>query len=630
MMNEGDSVKILLVDDQPAKLLSYEVILRELGENLIKASSAREALELLLKHEIAVVLVDVCMPDLDGFQLAQMVREHPRFQRTAIIFISAVHLTEVDALRGYEMGAVDYVPVPVVPEVLRAKVRIFVELYRKSRQLEQLNRELEQRVGERTAELKAANTRLTQSEQLRSLALAAGQMGSWSWDAVTGECTLDEGQYRILGIEPGTFEITAESVRGLIHPEDLPRLEEAFTKTAESTESRQTEFRIRRPSGEIRWCIGTVAARRNSANWIVRVSGVTVDITSRKNAEEHQVMLAREVDHRSRNVLAVVQSVIRLTRAETIAAYIKAVEGRVGALSRAHTLLSRSRWEGADLASLASEELAPYRSAGDDRAIASGPSIILGPAVAQTLALVLHELATNAAKYGALSAPRGKVSVTWNLTSEELTLRWVETGGPQPTPPSSEGYGTRVINATVEGQLEGQVLFDWRPEGLCCTIVVRRSGNLLTGLPPLVPLASECEARLLVEPLKGKRLLLVEDEALVAMMIEDLLGDLGFEVVGPFGNIAEAESEARAGAIDAAVLDVNVGGQLAYPLADLLIARGVPIAFVTGYGRESVDSRFSDVPILQKPIEQDLLRSIFALPAESAPSELAEGETAAA
>jgi len=144
------TVNILLVDDQPAKLLSYEAILSGLGENLIKATSAREALERLLTCEIAVILVDVCMPELDGFEFARMVREHPRFQQTAIIFVSAVLLTEVDALRGYEMGAVDYVPVPVVPEVLRAKIKVFAELYRKTMELETLNRRLEQRVAERT------------------------------------------------------------------------------------------------------------------------------------------------------------------------------------------------------------------------------------------------------------------------------------------------------------------------------------------------------------------------------------------------------------------------------------------------------------------------------------------------
>ena len=135
-------VNILMVDDQPAKLLSYEVMLEELGENLLKATSGREALEMLLKTDVAVVLMDVSMPELDGFQLAEMIREHPRFQKIAIIFISAVHLTDLDRLKGYQRGAVDYISVPVIPDLLRAKVSVFAELHRKARQLELLNQEL--------------------------------------------------------------------------------------------------------------------------------------------------------------------------------------------------------------------------------------------------------------------------------------------------------------------------------------------------------------------------------------------------------------------------------------------------------------------------------------------------------
>jgi signal transduction histidine kinase len=163
-MND-DRVTILLVDDQPAKLLSYQAILEGLGDTLLTAGSATEALEQLLRHEVAIVLVDVCMPDLDGFELARMIREHPRYQKTSILFVSAVHLTEIDRLRGYELGAVDYIPVPIVPEILRAKVAVFAELYRKTRQLERLNVELESRVRERTAELEASTARLLESEE---------------------------------------------------------------------------------------------------------------------------------------------------------------------------------------------------------------------------------------------------------------------------------------------------------------------------------------------------------------------------------------------------------------------------------------------------------------------------------
>jgi signal transduction histidine kinase len=163
-----DPINILLVDDQPAKLLSYEAILQGLGENLIKAGSAREAFEHLLKEDIAIVLSDVCMPDLDGFELARMIRNHPRFQHTAIIFVSAVALSDADRVKGYSYGAVDYVLVPIVPELLLAKVRVFADLFRKTRQIEFLNAELERRVDQRTAELARANVELKRQVEERT------------------------------------------------------------------------------------------------------------------------------------------------------------------------------------------------------------------------------------------------------------------------------------------------------------------------------------------------------------------------------------------------------------------------------------------------------------------------------
>ena len=281
-MMDQEKVNILLVDDQPAKLLAYEVILKELGENLVTAASGREALEFLLKNEVAIILVDVCMPELDGFELAAMIREHPRFQKTAMIFISAIQVSDIDRLRGYEMGAVDYVPVPVVPEVLRAKVKVFAELYRKTRQLERLNVELEDRVRARTAELEESHTRLLESEQRRSLAIAAGKMGSWDWDWVNGDWMWDEGQYQILGLEPGSFDLTPANIQALFHPDDVHELHKAWGGFARGVKSLEAEFRILRPDGEVRWCAGTAAASTDKSGRVVRVSGVTVDITERK------------------------------------------------------------------------------------------------------------------------------------------------------------------------------------------------------------------------------------------------------------------------------------------------------------------------------------------------------------
>jgi PAS domain S-box-containing protein len=611
-MPSDHKVNILLVDDQPAKLLTYETILSGLGERLIMAASAKEALEQLLKQEIAVILVDVCMPELDGFQLAAMIREHPRFQKTAIIFISAIHLTDVDRLRAYEMGAVDYVPVPVIPEVLRAKVRIFAELYRKTRQLEDLNAQLERRVSERTAELEASSGSLLESEQRRSLALAAGQMGSWEWDPVSGRFEWDDGQYRIFGVDPESFDVTVDNVRKLIHPDDWKHLQNAIKPAMPSAPSHQAEFRVCRPNGELRWCIGTAVASVDTTDHIIRISGVTVDITERKQAEEHQALLAREVDHRARNALALVQSIIRLTRADTVKSYVAAIEGRIAALSRAHTLLAQSRWQGADLARLVDDELAAYRTGDPQKLTTAGPDVSLEPRTAQTLALALHELSTNAAQYGALSVMSGRVRLTWELRTDRLILRWIESGGPTTAPPACPGFGIRVISASIERQLEGEARFEWRSEGLHCTLAMpcgdriarmaRSTGTrMLTDDRPALPIKLKT----------GNRILLVEDEILVAMMMRDILGDLGYSVVGPFSRLSEAMIAAVHEEIDAGVVDINLGGEFVYPVADVLVARGIPFVFITGYGVESIDKRFGSVPIIKKPVQRQALQKLF-------------------
>ena len=606
-----DKVNILLVDDQPAKLLTYQAILGDVGETLLTANNATEALELLLKNDVAVVLIDVYMPDIDGFQLAAMIRNHPRFEKTALIFISAILLTDVDRLRGYEMGAVDYVPVPVIPEVLRAKVKVFVELYRKTRQLEQLNRELEARVAERTAALAASTRQLRQSERLRSLALAAGQMGSWEWNVARGNTTWDQGQCEIFGVDPSTFVPTVDSVRPLIGPGDFELLERAFRKLSKSANTFQTEFRVLRPNGEVRWCTGTAIANFDEQGRLIWLSGVTADITERKRAEERQILLAEEVDHRARNVVAVVQSIMRLTRADTIDGYIGALDGRIGALSNAHRLLASSRWEGADLNRLVDEEFAPYRAGGKERVSVRGPVVVLPPATAQTIALALHELATNAAKYGALSREAGHVDLTWRLSDGRLELSWKESNGPQIVPPSRRGYGSRAIVAGIERQLGGIVKFDWQPNGLSCTLSVPHdaSKESLKGVP--IDL-SQTEGALAqdADP-NDKRVLLVEDEPLVSMMLADMLAAFGHKVDGPYNRFSDAMLAAKSNNLQAGILDVNLGGEKTYAVADILADRKIPFAFVTGYGPDTIISEFSHAPVLQKPIEAAKLHALL-------------------
>jgi len=307
-MSRNEKVNILMVDDQPAKLLSYEVMLDGLGENLIQASSAKQALEILLNNDVAVVLMDVSMPELDGFQLAAMIRQHPRFQRTAIIFVSAVHLTDIDQVRGYEHGAVDYISVPVVPELLRAKVRVFAELHRKTRELETLNRELEQRVLDRTEELAGKAELLLQlnmelvskNQQLDAIIHTAPDI-IFSRQADGSRDYISDRFYEFTGAAP-------ESANGFgwldyVHPEDKQKAMADWLLSVESGANYEAEYRIRAKDGSYRWFRARAVPIRNDGK-IVRWYGTCSDIhdskvleqSIRDNAAELEKMVDRRTD----------------------------------------------------------------------------------------------------------------------------------------------------------------------------------------------------------------------------------------------------------------------------------------------------------------------------------------------
>src|SRR6202161_4935572 len=289
-MGENEKVNILMVDDQPAKLLSYEVMLGGLGENLIKANSAKEALEILLKNEVAVVLMDVSMPELDGFQLAAMIRQHPRFQRTAIIFVSAVHLTDLDQLKGYEHGAVDYISVPVVAELLRAKVRVFAELHRKTRLLETLNRELEQRVHERTEELarKAElllrlNTELVgRNQELDAIVRTAPDI-IFSRKADGSRDYISDRFYDFTGALPGSAN--GFGWLDYVYPEDTQKAMDDWMRCVESGANYEVEYRLRSKDGSYRWFRARALPIRDDGK-IVKWYGTCSDIHDSKLLEQ--------------------------------------------------------------------------------------------------------------------------------------------------------------------------------------------------------------------------------------------------------------------------------------------------------------------------------------------------------
>ncbi len=178
----------------------------------------------------------------------------------------------------------------------------------------------------RTAELENSTANLRESEERRSMAIAAGKMGSWDWDWINGDWMWDEGQYSIFGVSQETFNVTSANVQALLHPDDVDQFRKAIAEFSTGTRAYNAEFRVQRPDGEVRWCVSTAAATLDTSGRVVRVSGVTVDITERKRAEEQQNLLAREVDHRAKNALALAQSIVRLTRADNVKTYVSAVE----------------------------------------------------------------------------------------------------------------------------------------------------------------------------------------------------------------------------------------------------------------------------------------------------------------
>jgi PAS domain S-box-containing protein len=290
-MTMNEKVNILMVDDQPAKLLSYEAILAELGENLIKAASGKEALEHLLKTDIAVVLMDVSMPDLDGFELADMIRQHPRFQRTAIIFISAVYLTDLDRLKGYQRGAVDYISVPVIPELLRAKVSIFAELHRKAHQLETLNRELEARVAERTDELEQRAEALQQlnielarkNQELDAIVRTAPDI-IFSRQADGTRDYISDRFYEYTGAAAG-------SAKGFgwlefVHIDDRERSMAHWMHCIQSGDNYESEYRMRGQDGQYRWFRARAVPIREFEGKIVKWYGTCSDIHDSKLLEQ--------------------------------------------------------------------------------------------------------------------------------------------------------------------------------------------------------------------------------------------------------------------------------------------------------------------------------------------------------
>lgn len=398
-----------------------------------------------------------------------------------------------------------------------------------------------------------------------------------------------------------------------IKPEDMP-----VQRAARGETIHDFEGRILFEDGSSRDFLGGATPLYTAAGAVRGAVGAFVDITERKEAEDRAALLAREVDHRAKNIMAVVQAVVQLTKAEDIESFRQAVTGRISSLARTHSLLAENRWDGAMLHALIGDEVAAYgfsinESPGSGRVKMEGPDLKLLPAMAQSLALVVHELVTNGAKYGALSVPNGLVYVNWRIEEagqgQVLHLRWSEQNGLAVSSPEKSGFGWTLIRSTVEYQLCGNVQTQWHNTGLVLDITVPLNDNPQSHRGHTETAAADqstVHAPAALRPL----VLVLDDEPLIAMQIEQDLQQAGYDVLGPAHSVVEALNLLANRQPDAALLDINLRGEKSIAVADALQATGVPFIFCTGFADTSdLPERLRSAGNLSKPIDQQLLES---------------------
>ncbi len=326
--SDDELISILLVDDEPRNLTALKSILEDSGYRLVCAESAEQALLALVVEEFALLVIDIQMPGMSGFELAQMIKQRKKTAGVPIIFLTAYYSEDRHVLEGYGTGAVDYLHKPINPTILRSKVDVFAELYRRSResaranralqgevaarraaeeQLRELNDDLERRVAERTAELVQANTALLESERRLRLALQAGHTGAWDWSFATDRLTWSEESNAIHGMPPGNFEVTIESFKQLVHEDDRDRVFEELRAAIDHGAVFACEFRIVRPDRTVRWVTTLGVVQLDDSGRPASMTGTITDITDRKCAEE----ALKDADRRKDEFLATLAHELR-------------------------------------------------------------------------------------------------------------------------------------------------------------------------------------------------------------------------------------------------------------------------------------------------------------------------------
>lgn len=363
----------------------------------------------------------------------------------------------------------------------------------------------------------------------------------------------------------------------------------------------------------------TISPLRDFSGNIVGAAKVARDITERKRTEALQQLLFDELNHRVKNMLATIQAIATqsLRRSARPEDFVSSFTGRVQALAKAHDLLVNGKLKGTDVAEILREQVALGTTDGT-RVSCKGPLVVLGPRAAMQLALVVHELATNARKYGALSVPTGTLTISWEVVAgghSKLLLNWKEQGVPNVRVPTTRGFGTTLIERSFEAY-GGETSLQFGADGLICDLTLPLTDEDQNSFSTRIASIERGGRRgpdtapATWSSLIGLRVLVVEDEALVGMEIESRLTQAGCQVVGVAGNVADARRLIEDTAFDAAVVDANLNGHPVDEIAAALVRKRVPFAFATGYERSALPQGFGDVPVLRKPFTGEQLISV--------------------
>jgi PAS domain S-box-containing protein len=447
--------------------------------------------------------------------------------------------------------------------------------------------------------------------QARLAAIVASSDDAIATKTLTGHITSwNKGATRIFGYEES--EILGHPVNIIVPPELQDEEKQILARIARGEHIDHYEtVRVAKDGRRVDISL-TVSPLHDKHGRIVGASKVARDITEKKRAEEMQRLLLGELNHRVKNMLAIVQSIAAQTlrSAASPEAFARSFTGRVQALARAHTLFTRDSWQGTDIHDLVRDQLLlddeKLDGEEDKRIEWSGPRVMLAPQLAMSLSLILHELGTNARKYGALSVPGGRLSLQWSLDAKAcLVLHWVERGGPLVQVPLRRGFGTTLIEKGLKTH-GGEAEIHYDPEGLSCEIKLPVPPDKQISLPLDGPPAAAAR-RADAPSLQGKRILVIEDEPLVSMDIESCLAEAGSTVVGPANSVTRARQLIESERFDGALVDANLAGQPVDELARALAARDIPFVFLTGYGRDSLPAAFRDAGIIGKPYTHEQL-----------------------